>query len=94
MKRSDREYEIYKALSTYIKLKYPSVIFRFDQAGNNLSVAQAGKNKSIQKGRAYPDLFIAEPTKRFFGLYLEIKKEGEGIYKKDGKTFACDHIKE
>ncbi len=90
--RQDREYQIYLALANYIRLKYPKIIWRFDQAGLNLSKAQAGKNKAIQHGIKYPDLFIAEPRGIFHGLYIEIKKERTVIYKKNGELVADKHI--
>lgn len=59
--------------------------------------------------RAWPDLFIAEPirilnapegilgvekvAKYYCGLFLELKKDGTRLKKKDGK-WASDHIKE
>ena len=87
------EYYVAMAVSQYLKVKYPNVIFRFDQAGYNLSIAQAGMNKAIQMREfKYPDLFIAKPNKRYAGMYLEIKKDGENLYKKDGKTYKTDHL--
>ena len=100
----DREYEIYKAIATYLKLQFPKVIYRFDMAGNNLSVAQAGKNKAIQCCKGYPDLMICKPrftvdnsgcvVIQYSGAYLEIKKEGTKLFKKDGKTFVSEHVEE
>jgi hypothetical protein len=50
--------------------------------------------KAIQGKRGYPDLFIMEPRGIFHGLYIEIKKEDERIYKKDGVTPVSTHIDE
>jgi hypothetical protein len=52
------------------------------------------KAKKMRSGRAMPDLFIAEPRGDMHGLFLELKKEGTNIYKRDGVTFVSDHIKE
>ena len=93
MKRSNREYQICKEIAKYLKLQYPKVIFRFDMAGLSLSLAQASMNKAIQHGKGYPDLFISEPTGKYHGLYLEIKKEGERLTKKDGEPIN-EHINE
>ncbi len=92
--RNDRHYEICKAIANYLKLRYPKVIYHFDYAGLNLSKAQAGKMKSIQCGRGWPDLFIAEPRNYYHGLALEIKLENEKLYKKDGVTPISEHIEE
>ena len=92
--RNDREYDICKTISNYMKLRYPNVIFHFDYAGLNLSKAQAGKMKTIQKERGWPDLFIAYPNKIYHGCFIEIKKENTKLYKKDGYTPVSDHIAE
>ena len=53
-------------------------------------------------GRAWPDLFIASPYAYqraiegftdFAGMFLELKKEGVRLRKRDG-TWASDHIAE
>lgn len=87
------EYYVAMAVSQYLKIQYPNVIFRFDQAGYNLSIAQAGMNKAIQMREfKYPDLFIAKPNKEFAGLFIELKAEGQKLYKKDGYTFVSEHL--
>lgn len=89
--RSKPEYELSKAVSTYLKLQYPDVIFRFDMAGLNLSKAQAGMNKVIQRGTGYPDLFIAEPRDGHHGLFIELKKEGTKLYNKNYQ-YKSEHL--
>ena len=49
--------------------------------------------KAIQKGRGWPDLFIAKPMGKYAGLFLELKPEGTRIQKKDGSA-ATPHITE
>lgn len=48
-------------------------------------------NKSIQCGRGFPDLQILEPRNGFHGLFIEIKRNGERVFKRDG-TCASEHI--
>jgi hypothetical protein len=96
--KSQHEYQTCVALATYLKYQYPSVLFRFDMAGLNLSKAQAGQNKQIQCLRGYPDLFILEPKKlpdgRYVpGIFIEIKKEGEILKRKNG-NWASEHLQE
>jgi len=87
----NEEYHIYKQIATYMRYQYPKVIFTFDQAGLNLSKAQAGMNKAIQGGRGWPDFFIARP-KRFkngewyHGLFIEIKKDGTKLKREKNGT--------
>lgn len=89
--RQNHEYQLARAIAQYMQLQYPKAKFRFDQAGLNLSKAQAGMNKAIQCGRGWPDFFLAEPRGDNPGLFLEIKRDGTRIYKKDG-TFTDEHI--
>lgn len=101
--RSDKEYELAKAIATYLKLQYPNVPYRFDMAGLNLSKAQAGKNKVIQCGKGWPDLFIAalklndRRDKKnhvlYLGLFLELKAEVTKIWQQNGRL-ASAHIEE
>lgn len=94
--RSSPEYQMCKQIAQYMRLQYPKVIFHFDQAGSNLSIAQAGKMKAIQGLGSWPDLFIAEPSVingfRYRGLFIEVKVESP--YLKDGITIKSnEHLK-
>ena len=73
----------------YMRLKYPSAIFRSDYAsGLHLTAHQAVTHKRLQSGRSFPDLFIYEPRtvdgKRYAGLAIELKREGTAILLKKG----------
>ena len=91
--RSNREYQICKDIAIYLRLQYPDVIFHFDLAGLNLSRAQSGMMKSIQGGRGWPDLFIAESRGKYHGLFIEIKSEGTRLLKLNGHP-SSNHIGE
>lgn len=102
--RIDREHQLYEQIARYLQLQYPDVIYRFDLAADmKLTVGQAAKHKRLHPRRGYPDLFIAEPKIRAgfedtwqyesLGLFIELKKEGTRIYKKDGSP-ASEHIAE
>ena len=93
------EYDIYVALSDYLKVKYPKVMFNFDMSGlflqNNYGLIK--KNNRIKcDGVAMPDLFIMKSNKEYNGLFIEIKKEGGSPYKNNGhlrKTyFSGDQV--
>ena len=85
-------------------MQYPEVMFHSDfGSGIKLSYKQAVMQK-IQNGgrRAWPDMFIAEPMPRcidgswnyeYNGLFIELKKEGTRLKKKNGE-WANDHIAE
>lgn len=93
MKRENREYQICKDISIYLRLQYPLVIFHWDLAGLNLSRAQSGMMKSIQFHRGFPDLFIAESRLGYNGLFIEVKAEGTRLYKRNFEA-ATPHIGE
>lgn len=66
------EHDIYLQIAQYLRLRYPSVIYRFDLAADlKLSIGQARKHKRLQHYRGYPDLFIAEP--KVLTEYIELK---------------------
>lgn len=83
----------------YLRTQYPAVLFRSDMGGVRLTMGQARRAKSVQQGRAWPDLFIAEEHNsridkmamyHYHGLFLELKKEGTKVYLKDGVTLVAN----
>ena len=98
------EHQLYEQIARYLQLQYHDVIYRFDLASDlKLTMGQASKHKRLHPRRGYPDLFIAEPAPRcidgswdyeWYGLYIEIKRDGESPLKKDGTLKAGQHIKE
>lgn len=99
------EHNLYEQIARYLQLQYPDVIYRFDIAADlKLTPGQASKHKRLHPTRGYPDLFIAESSTNiwnspvrewglYFGLYIEIKKDGEKLTKKDG-SWRTPHIAE
>jgi len=85
------EYILCRQIATYLKAQYPDVLFRFDQAGLNLSKTQAGMNKAIQHSKGFPDLMILEKRAGYGGLFVELKREGARLFKKNGEP-ATEHI--
>ena len=82
VKKFDSEENLHSQVAEYIRQQYPSILFRTDfAAGIKMTIGQATKHKSLQAGRAWPDLFIATPMYRdqkqdFYGLFIELKKDG------------------
>ena len=89
------ESELQVMVADYIRMQYPDVLFHSDfGSGIKLTMGQAIKQKRQNGGRrAWPDMFIAEPKLHYHGLFIELKKEGTRITKKNG-DFASEHIKE
>ena len=96
-------------LADYLCYNYKDIIWRFDLAADlKLTIGQARKHKRLQQHRGYPDLFIAEvkyigeaingahfaEQVANYGLFLEIKRPGTRIFKKDGTLVADKHIRE
>jgi hypothetical protein len=91
--RNNDEYLLCRAISSYLKWKHPDLLFKFDVTGLNLSMAQAGMNKAIQKRKGWPDLMIFEPVGMYHGLFIELKREGTKILNKSG-GYATPHLAE
>lgn len=98
---TDTEQVVQQQVCSYLAMRYPKVIFNSDGAGNNVSRAQAGINKMLRSSSGYPDLFIAEARTlhlqtgpvTFHGLFLELKRMGTRLRKKDG-SWASEHLKQ
>lgn len=80
------EYDLQVIASNYLKKYYGRAEFRVDLAGLNLSKAQAGKAKAVNKRTGWPDLEIYEPSGEYSGLCIELKVKGTKIRRiKDAK---------
>ena len=89
------EAELQKQVAIYIRMQYPDVIFHSDfGSGVKLTPWQA-KMQTMQNGgrRAGPEMFLAEPVGKYHGLFVELKKEGTRLKKKNG-DWASEHIAE
>ena len=90
-----REQSIQIEVCKWLKLAYPKVIFTCDLAsGMKLSIGQAVRAKKMRSSRGLPDLMIFEPKANFHGMFVEIKKEGTPIIKRNGELVADEHIQE
>lgn len=78
----------------YVRAHYPHVIFMSDASGLRMTIGQAMQWKRLSSHRGLPDLFIAYPRGEYAGLFIELKKTGEKIVKKDGVTLKTPHLVE
>jgi len=98
MKKAEESLQL--AVADHIVTNYPNVLFRTDAGGIKLPIGLAKKLKDMNGGRrGWPDMFIAEPRVKSFpnvyhGLFIELKKEGTRIFKKDGTLVSDAHIRE
>ena len=91
MKESDLQVQV----ADYLRLRYSDVQFHSDYgSGIKLTQGQAMKQKRQNGGRrGWPDMFLAEPKNGLHGLFIELKKAGTRLKKKDG-TWASSHLEE
>lgn len=96
------EAQLQEQVARYLRLQYPDVLFHSDfGSGVKLTPSQAAKQKRQNGGRrAWPDMFIAEPRpvpaecyEYMAGLFIELKREGTRLKKKNGE-WATPHIAE
>ncbi|MBR8535436.1 hypothetical protein KDU71_07675 [Carboxylicivirga sediminis] len=83
-----REENEHEALCIYLAHQYPDVLFNTDLSGVKLPESTAKRVSKLRSSRAYPDLTLYEPRGRYLGLFIELKRTGEVIYKKDGSLRA------
>lgn len=90
--RVQTEKELTKQICQYIRLSYPSVYFFTDPSGMfQKSWAAKSVLKNNRSKHAQLDLILLHKSAPFVGLILELKREGEKIYKKD-KMFTSEHL--
>lgn len=100
IKPQGTEAQLHQQVAAYIKMQYPGVLFNSDMAGVKLTMGQARRAAKLRSSRAFPDLVIYEPKYRdvqvsFSGaLFIELKRSGTKIRKKDGALVADGHIRE
>ena len=87
------EKTLQRAVCDYLRFQYPDVLFNSDMAGAmKLTIGQAVQIKSLRSNRGFPDIAIFEPKGKYHGLFIELKKEGEKLTKKDKVTPISDHV--
>lgn len=88
------ELEEQKQVAQYVTMQYPKVIFNTSMSGVNLGEVVGKRYKDLGNKKSYPDFFFAEPLNGYHGLYIEYKKTGEKLFKKDGITYKTEHLQE
>jgi hypothetical protein len=88
------ETNLHIRIAYYIRHNYPDVIFTSESSGIKLTIGQAVLQKKMRSGRALPDLMLFESRRGYNGMFLEIKKDGVNIYKKNGEIKRDKHLQE
>lgn len=92
--RQRKEESLQIQVSSYLRAKYPDVIFTSESSGVRVSMGQAVKMKKQRSTHKLPDMIILKPMKQYHGLCLELKKEGETVWLKNGSLSTNKHIQE
>lgn len=88
------EKDLQKQVCEYLKIAYPKILFNSDMAGAmRLTIGQAVQISKLRSNKGYPDIAIYEPRNEFNGLFIELKKQGEKLFKKDG-SWIDEHVQE
>lgn len=92
-KKAQPEYKIQAAFVREMNIKHPEVMVFSDCAAHikKTMFQQVRANALSTPDEKWPDVFIAQPSGEYAGMYLEFKAESP--YKKDGVTLLKnDHI--
>lgn len=81
-----REKQIQKSLCRYVAYQYPGAMYNVDLSGIRATIGQSVEIKRMRSKESYPDFVMYEP-KGFCGLFIELKKEGERLQKRNGDWY-------
>ncbi|SDP32788.1 hypothetical protein SAMN04487914_10866 [Arthrobacter sp. ok909] len=85
---------VMRRITSHLQSHWPNALYHVDfGSGANLTKAQAGKQIMLNGRRGHPDIVIYEVRGSFAGLAIEVKRESERIYKRDG-TPVTEHVGE
>ena len=76
----------------HMKRRYPTVRFESHLGGEKFGTRQATRVKAMNSHNGYPDFHIIKKTEKYSGLFLELKKDGVTVYKKDGTLRKDPHL--
>ena len=93
-KAKESERRIHKRVTSYLRHNYPDIRFHTSLDGEAMGTHQREHVGYLQWGAGFPDLLIYKGNSQHIGLALEIKKDGESPYRKDGKLKAGKHLRE
>ena len=92
-RKKNPEYNIQKDYVQEMGRRYPHVLIFSDAAAHvaKSMIQQVRANALQSKGQKWPDVFVAQPSGDYAGLFLEFKSETP--YKVDGVTLKkSDHV--
>ena len=82
-------------LMAWVKNRYPEILCETDIAGAKLTPVQARKIYAQRQPRkGWPDVRIFEPRGEYSAFFIEYKKTGANILKRDGELRADEHLRQ
>lgn len=91
-KKANPEYQYQAEFVRQMAIEYPDVMVFSDTAAHikKTAIQQKRANK-LSTGVKWPDVFVAQPSGEYHGLYLEFKAESP--FKKDGVSLKSnEHV--
>lgn len=85
------ELNVHSAVCKYLKLKQLMFISDFG-AGIKLTKGMAMRQKMQKSDHDWPDIFVAEPRGIYHGLFIELKRDTDSLYNKDGTMIKSQHL--
>lgn len=92
-KRLPVENATHKKICAYIRKRYPWAWFTHELA-EGLPASIRKRIKGLRSYRGVADIIIFMPRGDFHGMFLEVKKETEKVFKKDGSLRKDVHLQE
>lgn len=90
--RQRKEESLQIAVSNYLKLQYPKVVFTSESSGIRVPMGIAKKMKMQRSEDKQLDMMIFKTNKLYAGLFMELKKDEDEVYCKDGSLRKDKHI--
>jgi hypothetical protein len=89
----ESESQAQSRLCDYMRLAYPKLWYFIDEASLKADFRTAAVMKRQQKSYKRPDIQLLEARGRYFGFFIELKREDLLLYKPNGE-FINQHIEE
>ncbi len=87
-----KEASLQKAVSYYLRLKHPNIVFTSESSGIRVGIGAAMAMAKQRSKHKLPDLIILEPVGANCGLMLELKTEENSPHLKNGQLSTDKHV--
>lgn len=89
------EWSVQLEFCKWVKHTYPDILFRSDEqnAKKRTPMMQNIMDIIDPYREGFPDVTFYEPRGKYAGLFIELKREGSGLWLKDGSMSTQEHFK-